>query len=139
MYLTLALVVLVFSIIVFFSQEFIRMIKKVFGITGAKIILPLLICSWAIYTFDEWFLWAIYYTRDVLQLAVAWIMRLLPFQKWAQSVALILLLTILSVVPSLFMQWLTFKKRYKEYKYPYLTSTIIWITCSVLLLMLRKY
>ncbi len=136
MYLTLALVVFVFSIIVFFSQEFTNIFKKIFAISGAKILLPLAICSWGVYTFDVWFLWGIYYIRDLLHMAVASLMRLLPFQKGAQPIASILLLTLLSVVPSLFIQWLTFRKRYVEFKYPYLTSTIIWITSSILLLIL---
>lgn len=132
--LSLAMVVFFASIMVFFSQEFIRTFKRIFAIKGAKTIIPLAIASWAIYTFDYWFLWVIYYCREFLQASLTLLTHIMPFQKEAESVALILLLMFVSVVPVYLLDWFLRFRTYKPYKYNYLTSTIILITSSILLL-----
>jgi hypothetical protein len=134
MMVTLAAVVFFAAIFCFFSQEFIRTVKRIFEIKGATLILPLAIASWFMYTFDYWFIWAIYYVRDVLQTILDFLIRIMPFTHGAYSVALIILLTFVSVVPVFLLSAVLKHRTYKPYAYPYITSTIIWITCCIVLL-----
>ncbi|KTD66428.1 hypothetical protein [Legionella shakespearei] len=135
MYLTLALVVLVAAIVVLFSQEFIQLFKKILTIKGAKLVLPLLIVSWLVFTFDYWVLWGIYYYGTVLNSITAFLSNLLPFQTGAYPLVMILLLTAISVVPVILWEHYLWKQNYKHYQYPYLTSTLIWIASSIVLIM----
>lgn len=133
MLLTLALVILFTAIMVFFSHEFIGTFKKIFGIKGAKLLIPLGLASWLIYNFDYLFIWAIYYIREVLQVFLSFLTYIMPFQKYAASVALIILLTVVSVLPVLLLDLVKRKRTYKGYAYPYLTSTLILIFCTIIL------
>lgn len=134
MYLTLALVVFFAAILVLFSQEFIRLFKRIFAVKGAKLLLPLAFASWFVYTFDYWGLWGIYYYREFLQTLVAFLMDLMPFHVGANAIATIILLTFISVAPVFLIKFILWKKHYKHYQYPYLTSTLIWLISAVLLL-----
>lgn len=133
MLLTLALVVLGASIAVFFSQEFIRTFKKIFAIRGVKLFLPLFFASWLIFTFDYWVMWFFYYYRELLQTALNFLIQIIPFHQAATQVALVILLTAVSVLPVIAIDFFMRRKNYKEYKYPYTTSAIIWLLSAVLL------
>lgn len=136
MLLTLALVVLVSSIVVFFSEEFIKAFKKIFAIKGVKLFLPLFAASWIIYNFSFWFLWAIFYTREILHDVLNFLIRIMPFQKGAESVALVFMLAFLSVVPTLFLDvWLR-RKNFRGYQHPYALSSLIFILSVFLLIIL---
>ena len=131
MLLTLALVVFFAAIFVFFSQEFIRTFKKVLAIKGAMLLIPLAIASWLVYSFDYWALWAIYYYRELLKGVLTFLMRITPLYQISSSVAIILLLTFISVVPVFLLDWIFRKRTYKSYPYPYLTSTLIWLISAL--------
>lgn len=136
MLLTLALVVLFGAILVFFSEEFGKTIKKLFAIKGAKLIIPLFVVSWLIFSFDFWVLWAILYLRDMLHAVLNFLVQIMPFQKWAVQVVQVFMLTFLSVVPVLILNFISQKKTYKSYKHPYLTSGVIWILSVVLIIII---
>ncbi|MBI2785413.1 MAG: hypothetical protein HYX60_03545 [Legionella longbeachae] len=136
MLVTLALVVLLGSIFVFFSDEFIKTFKKLFAIKGAKLFIPLLAASWFVYTFDFWCLWAIFYLREILRAVFVFVVSIIPVQPGATSIVLVILLTVLSVAPVWIMDALSRRKTYKGYKYPYITSGVIWIVCVVLLIVI---
>jgi HAD superfamily hydrolase (TIGR01484 family) len=53
---TLAAVVVLASIFIFFSQEFTRMFKKIMKIKGVGLLLPLLLGSYAVYGLNDWVL-----------------------------------------------------------------------------------
>lgn len=134
MYITLALVVLLGAIFVLFSQDFIKVIKKILGIKGAKLILPIALASWCIYTFNYYVLWGLYYCHEALQSITAFFAKFIPFKSIATPIVTILFLTFISVAPVFLLDWYLWKKSYKHYQYPYLTSTLIWIVCSALLI-----
>jgi hypothetical protein len=136
MLLTLTLVVLVGSIVVFFSEEFIKSFKKLFKIKGATLFLPLFVASWLVYSFDFWFLWTIFYLREIVYQVLIFLEWIMPFQRGAESVSIVILLTTLSVVPVIIIDVIMRKKTYWGYKYPYITSGIIWIFCVFLLIVL---
>ncbi|HAU4159341.1 TPA: hypothetical protein ACPHXU_001642 [Legionella anisa] len=131
-----ALVVLFGVVMVLFSEEFSKSLKKLWAIKGARLLLPLFAASWFIYTFDFLFVWVIFYLSKFLHEILAFLIRLMPFQQGAESIALVILLTFFSVVPVLIIDFFTRKKTYKSYPYPYITSTLIWILCVVLLIII---
>lgn len=133
MYLTLALVILLGAIFVLFSKEFIQVVKKIFAIKGAKVVLPLFLASWFAYNFEPWCLWAVYYYREILLGIIGFFTGLFSSQSIAAPIITILLLTLISVVPVLLLEWITWRKSYQHYPYPYLTSSLIWIVSVVLL------
>lgn len=134
MLVTLAAVIFFASIFVFFSQEFIRTFKKIFAIKAVALFLPLLIASWLIFTFVHLFLWTAYYYREMLQAVLTFLVYLMPFHQQAKSLAMIILLTVISVLPVILIDLFVRQRTYQPYKYPYLTSTIIWIVNAELLL-----
>lgn len=134
---TLAAVVFFAAIMTFFSQEFIRMFKKIMAIKGAKLVLPLLAASWLVLTYDYWALWVVYYFRELLNGIVMMIAYIIPFGQISYYVASILVLTIISVAPILCFDYFVYrKKNYKPYPHSYLVSTIIWLVCALTLIVL---
>ncbi|HAU1962493.1 TPA: hypothetical protein F8R58_15485, partial [Legionella pneumophila] len=107
---------------------------KIFAIRGAKLLIPLGLASWLIYNFDYLFIWAIYYIREVLHAVLSFLTRVMPFKQYSTAIALIILLTTVSVGPVLLLDLINRKRTYKGYAYPYLTSTLILIFCTVILL-----
>jgi hypothetical protein len=135
MLLTLALVVFLGAIFISFSQEFISLIKKIFEIKGAKLVLPLAIGSWLVYHFDYWILWIVYYYREVVSGLVYYLSYFFPFKDFVSGIFLIILLTGVSVAPVFILETYLWKKHFKHYPYPYVTSTIIWAVTALLFIM----
>ncbi|MFI4919546.1 MAG: hypothetical protein ACHP65_08320 [Legionellales bacterium] len=138
MLLTVALVAICSAIIMAFSQEFYGLFKKIAEIKGALLLLPLALASWAVYAFDYWLLWAVYYGRECLQVVLTFLVYLIPFKQGALSVAIILLLTLSSVAPIFLLDWYLKKQKYATYPYPYVTSAIIWLVCAMLLVLMGQ-
>ncbi len=130
------MVVLLSSILVFFSEEFIKAFNKFFAIKGAKLLVPMFAASWLIYTFSFWCLWAIFYVREILVEVLNFLVRIMPFQNGAVSVVLIFMLTFLSVVPVLILDIFSRRKKFKGYQYPYVTSGVIWLISVFLLVII---
>lgn len=131
---TLAFIVMLSAIVLFFSQEFIRVFKRIFEIPGAKLLLPLAVVSWLISEFHDEFLVCVLYAQKSLLDILAFLTQLLPFQLGASSVVLILFLTLITVVPVFVLHVYLLKKNYQGYQYPYLTSTLIWLATALLCL-----
>ncbi|QMT59682.1 hypothetical protein [Legionella sp. PC997] len=136
MLVTLALVVLLSSIIVFFSEEFIKAFNKLFAIKGAKLIIPMFAASWLLYTYNFWVLWGLFYAHELLQDVLNLIVRIMPFQKGAVSLVLVFMLTFLSVVPVLIFDVFYRRKNFKGYEHPYVASGLIWILAVFLLVII---
>jgi hypothetical protein len=136
MLVTLALLVFLSSIVVFFSEEFIRLFKKFFAIKGTKLLFPLFALSWLIYSFDFWVMWGIFYVREKLYDALNYLVHIMPFRQGAMPVALVLMLTVLSVAPVFILDVHSRRRNYKGHQYPYITSGIIWILCVALLIII---
>jgi hypothetical protein len=133
---TLTLVIFLSSILVFFSEEFIKSFKKIWSIKGVKLFLPLFAVSWIITTYEFWFLWGMFYVYEFFHDTLIFLVKIMPFKYGATSVALVILLTLLSVVPVLIIDFFTRKKTYTPYKYTYVTSAMIWIFGVVILVIL---
>lgn len=133
MLVTLALVVFAAAIAVFFSQEFIKVFKKIFALKGAQLFLPLAVASWTVHAFEDFFLWLIYYYKVCLNTVLYWIALVIPLGDYSYPMGCILLLTAVSVVPVVVWDWVTHKRTFKWYQYPYFASTLLWLITSILL------
>ncbi|CEG57579.1 hypothetical protein [Legionella fallonii] len=134
---TLAAVVFFAAIITFFSQEFIRMFKKIMDIKGAKLVLPLLAASWLMLSYDYWALWVVYYFREVLNWLVRMLTYIIPFGQVSSYIACIIVLTILPLAPVFGFDLLIYrKKNFKPYPHTYLVSSCIWLVCALALIVL---
>lgn len=134
----LALLIILCSgaILCFFSQEFLDLLKRIFAVKGATTILPLALASSIIYYNLDLVLFGLYsihaYLRDLLH----WIMYLIPYKSQAHSIAMIIELVLISVVPVLLLNAYSYRKTHKPYPYPYWTSTFLWLFSVILLLVL---
>lgn len=135
---TLFLVICCTAIFCFFSQEFNRLFKKIFAVRGAKLILPLAIGSYVVYTFDFLILDILFYIRDKLNTIVTFLNHTLPHSPHTEDMILIILLTAVSLVPVGILHFLSYRKTHKPYPHPYLVSTLIWIICAILLISLPR-
>lgn len=132
----MTLVILLGAIAVFFSQEFLGVIKKIFAIKGVKLFLPLLAASWFVFSFGDWGIWAITYYREILVAILSFIVSIIPFPQIAEYVALVIVLTLISVLPVYLIDLFMHKRSYKSYNYPYITSTFLFIVSTFVLLAL---
>lgn len=135
MLVTLAAVVFFASIFIFFSQEFIRGIKRIFEIKGAKTVIPLAIASWLIYTFDYWFLWLVIYYRTIVREVLLFLVKPFSLDSWAPAIFTILVLTLIAVVPVWIIEFIYHKRTRHHYPYPNITSAIIWIVTAVIIVL----
>ncbi|MFA6301806.1 MAG: hypothetical protein WC627_01560 [Legionella sp.] len=130
---TLAAVILFTSIFVFFSDEFIKISKRVLEIKGAKLILPLAIASWFVFTFIHWILWCLYYYQEVLIKAYEFLTKWIPYRSYTPKIALIVILSLVYFVPTIVLQRYFLKRTYLTYKSPYVTSGFIWLVTSMMI------
>lgn len=131
---TLAVVVFVAAIVVFFSQEIIGVFKSLFEIKGAKLILPLAIGSWIYCYLYYWCLLGITYYKEALDSVVSFLNYLVPEGTFYQLGVLVFVFTVIAVLPVFLLTWYLFKRSYKRYAYPYTTSTLLWLSCVFLLI-----
>jgi len=134
MYITLILAVLFTAIVVFFSQEFINMFKKIFAIPGAKLILPLMLASWLVEYFEDWLLWILLGIKNALHQVVYWLNALIPFERGSISIAHTILLFLLASLPVwILIAVVKYKGKYDPWPYTYELGAILWLTAAILL------
>ena len=133
MLLTLALVVLGCAIVVFFSQEFGKLAKKILAYPGAKLILPITMASALVAAFEPWVLIVLLKIKAGLHYLAACIEAILPFTTGATVLANFILLLALTLLPVFAINALTQRKSYLPFQYPFLVSTLIWIFVTILL------
>nr|HAT8712897.1 hypothetical protein [Legionella jordanis] len=138
MLLTIALVVLGCAIVVMFSAEFARGFKKLFNISGMKLLLPLIFASALVVYYEYWISWGLLITKWLLHQAAAYLSKLFPFMQGI-GVAEVLLLWMLSTVPVLALDFWMKKQTFEPFRYPFITSLIIWLLAAILLTVSYNY
>ncbi|KTD61507.1 hypothetical protein [Legionella spiritensis] len=133
MLLTITLVLLGTSILVFFSQEFGKAAKKLFSYPGVTWCLPVFLASFLVVSYEHWVLWGLLKIKALLHLFVEWIVDILPFTTGEFLVAKLLVLMVLTILPVWALNIRSIRKTFKPYKHPYLLSALIWITVAMLL------
>ncbi len=130
---TLAFVIFIAAIIVFFSQEFVSLFKKILVIRGAKLLVPLAIASWAVYAFEEGWVWLIYYFRECFHTLSSFLMILLPV-PYSADIAMIVLFTAAAILPLLIWDTVTHKRAFMWYQYSFATASYIWLVTVMIIL-----
>ena len=131
--LTIALVVLICSIVVMFSAEFGDFFKKIFSIPGMKLFLPLIFVTILVGYYEPWLLIGLIEVQRILVEVSEKLASWLPFQTGAVSTARVLLLMLLSLLPVFVLNLWLKRRTFHGFQYSYLTTTLIWLLVSVLL------
>jgi len=135
MLVTLALVVLSSSILVFFLQEFIRLFKKIVAVPGVKLFLPLVFASLLIEIYEGWGLWLLTWCQAELHQFIHLLSRLAPFERGAVSLMRIVYLFTMASLPV----WCFLLKSKLQGRCPsphmsiYLLGLALWIIGVILL------
>ncbi|ARG96728.1 hypothetical protein [Legionella micdadei] len=138
--LTVALVVLISSIVVFFSKEFGDLFKKLFAIPGMKLFLPLIFATGLVAYYESWVYLGLTKFQDVLLGLVEKLASWMPFRKGASDAVKILALMVFSFLPVMAIDfWIKKKKSYDSFRYAGLTITIVWLFLAVLLTINYRY
>ncbi|KTD32990.1 hypothetical protein Lnau_2638 [Legionella nautarum] len=137
--LKVALVVLLSSIVVFFSKEFSDLFKKIFAIAGMKLLLPLLLVTALIVNFEPWIYMLLTHIQGFLWALSTKLASWMPFQRGANYVANILVLMAFSFLPVMGLQYWVKRKSYHSFPYEGLTITVLWLFFAVLLTIAPHY
>ncbi|KTC65437.1 Uncharacterised protein (plasmid) [Legionella adelaidensis] len=134
MYLTILLVVCASAIVVFFSQEFGNLFKRIFSIPGFKLFVPLILASWLVEYYEELgvkiLLWIKIYLHDFMN----WIDNLSPIEKNSMLFTHILHLFLFGILPVLILLLVAkAKKRYEPLAHTYVIGMAFWLTFAILL------
>lgn len=126
------------SILCFFSQEFQRVLKKIFAIKGTKLMLPLLLASTVVFVYEFLVVDLLLYIQDKLLNINILLNSILPQYKYTPDLILILLLTSVTLIPVGVLHYFSYRRTRRPYLHPYIVSTIVWIVASVLLVCLPR-
>lgn len=105
---TLAAVVLSTSIAVFFSKEFAGVYRKIIAVPGAKLLLPLIIASWLIETYEPFELWFLLKCKEGFHYLL---FQLSALTTLNQNSAQIIQLFILATFPFLVLRALELRRK----------------------------
>ncbi|STX29644.1 Uncharacterised protein [Legionella beliardensis] len=131
--LTLIGIIILASIIVFFSKEFGEFIEKLMDIRGVAIFLPLALASLVIIYYEAWILWGLLFVKIGLHSAASWLASILPFQSGQQGIATFILIYLITLIP---ITILFFQKKKKPFFYNprlWIITALIWILLIITL------
>lgn len=134
MKLTIARIILLIGFLFLYTQELMRLIRKVTSVPGVKLLLPLLFVSWLIETYEDWARWLLLYTRAKFHNTLQFIAECLPFQAGSLHVIRIAALFLLACIPA-WILWYNNKRRVlHSLPMPYCyVSVVVWIVLVFLL------
>ncbi len=133
MYLTLTLLILFTTIIVFFVDDFVSLYKKIIKIPGVKLWVPLLAASWLAIEYDYYLTNAMLHLGYWMELMACRLATILPLSSASLPVARIMVLSLFSILPSLALA-LYFQRNYKPLKRAWFLMTVLFVFFSMLLL-----
>jgi len=134
MIVTLTLLVFCSSIIAFFSQEFLRMFKKLFSIPGVKLLLPLAVASLLIEMHEDFGFWVLTWGQLQLHRIINALAGLLPFETGSVLLVRIVFLFCLAILPVLVYRFGVKKKgRAQPDDVSYWSGLVLWIIAAILL------
>lgn len=128
---TISLAIVGCAIAGVFSQEFVRVFKKIIQIPGVKLILPLSLASLIVLYYQVWFFWGLRFLASLLYQIVWLLHQIVPFAKTAFFFEKVVLLVLISLIPSLIVYC---RCRGREpLLYYYWTSFFIWLVAALLI------
>ena len=135
-----AFIVLGLAIVAFFSQECIRVCKKITSIPGAKLLLPLAFASWMLEEYEDWGGWLLVKFQAVLHQTIHFFSTLLPFEFERGKISLIriIFLFLLACLPVWLPVWLHRLKAIRSGQrnpetITYRVGLLLWIIAVIML------
>ena len=125
--LTITLLILASALLLMFSAELIKGLKKLFSIPGVAWILPVLLVSYILTVDEDMTRWILKLIQLALQSTVLTIAESLPFKTGALQVAECVLLMSLSVVPVWLINVWQVKKNYVPLKHRGIAIALLWL------------
>ncbi|WP_133130352.1 hypothetical protein [Legionella yabuuchiae] len=131
MFLTLGLIVLSTSILVFFSQEFAGVYKRITSVPGLKFLLPLVLASWLIEQYEPFELWFLLQCKEGFHYALHTLSSWLSLQ---QNSVQVLHLFFLAIIPFLLLRaWEIKRKIPTPRPATTLAGLVLWIIAAIIL------
>lgn len=128
---TLLFIVCIAAILALFREEIGKKIKLLLSVPGATLVVPLVVGSLVTIHSEQIILWFLYYIHGELLRVQNVLEYIIPFH----DVALVVMLSIISIGPVVFLNWKSFKENHLAYKYPYTTSTLLLIVAWMLMVL----
>lgn len=132
MSLTLVLIVLLFSIIVLFSEDFAKVGKKILNIWGMKLFLPIFIASVLIIDFQDTFAWILDIIIDKFSWCITKVAAVLPFTFYNRQLTAIFSLMVIGPLSVILFDWIRMKKGYRSFEYRNQTILMLWTVAAIL-------
>lgn len=132
---TIALVVFIFAIAVFFAKEFSNIIKKIMAIPGMKLVLPLLLATLFIVFFQPEAFWCLTKIQFFVLTIRDKIAGLLAFKALGVYLASLITLMGLTFLPVAAINYWYQRKTFHGYLYTELTLALIWIFIALMLVL----
>lgn len=137
--LEMALIILISSILVFFSEEWGNLFKKIFAIRGVKLFVPLIMASWLIVDYEPWLLKGLLGIKYVLHAIINALQSIMPSWSITPSLLTVLVLMLVSVLPVIGVDYLIRRKSPLGYRHKIQTCLILWISTAILLTVSFSY
>ena len=135
MLLTLALIILGASIVVFFSEEFAGIIKSLYEIFWIRLLLPIFIASMLLEYYDRWALWLAIRLKEYALTAVDYLNYILPTFLQGTGSGQVIFLFLIAFIPLWIMHILARRKLVPMSLEPaYLASFLLWVMFALLLI-----
>ena len=132
---TLAILICVFAIIIFFAQEFLEGFKKIVAWPGVKLFAPLVLASSVIVFYDSWEPWLFFRTQMMLNNIPKTIANILPFGSFSTEVARVMYLFCLASMPIwVFYYKSRFKGNQKANAVPFWMGLFLWVFLALVLI-----
>lgn len=132
----LACAIAFIAIIALFSQELSRFGKKIFAIKGAIVIVPLFLMSFITYYLQYEVIEILYFIHKKLYLIYDMLFYIAPKQFYPMQLALIGTISIISIGPSILLNYLSYRRTHKPYSHRYFVSTLLWLCCVFALIVI---
>lgn len=125
---TMVILVVLASIVIFFSEELSKVLKKIIKIKGASLILPLFFASWFVVYYDARFSYALLAIQRSLNQFILSVAQAFPFKWGAVSLATFFFLTSFSALPVYVFYEVAVRKKMRHAEYwVSLAYALLWI------------
>lgn len=121
------------AILVFFSQEWVGLVKKLLAVRGMSLLLPLLLATTLILLYETVVVESFYIIQLVMNVLIGLLADIIPMGSYSTKIAQIILLMLLTVVPIQALHHWKKKKNYTGLKHPYLLCGLLWLFFAFLL------
>ena len=135
---TVALLILCSAIIIFFSQEFAAVFKKMFALPGVKILLPLLVLTQLLFSMESWTLFFLVGIHRFFNLLSQGLSSFLPANPLVFMASQIMSLWLLTVLPGwIFNAW-SLRKTFKPFPHSVFLGVMLWLLWVILCTLLSS-